>query len=126
MVSSFSNSRGVRRAKPGSRVQRRVARGTRLFPRSGERKIFPGSILKRTRIQNSRCHKGILQKSRANGGTCQRTKTYGCCWPVETEPGCRFATHHPFCIGPAFERGVFYADPHPCNLFIAEDGTLSI
>ena len=31
-----------------------------------------------------------------------------------------------FVLEPAFERGVFYADPHPGNLFIAEDGTLSI
>ncbi len=31
-----------------------------------------------------------------------------------------------FVLEPAFERGVFYADPHPGNLLIKEDGSLSI
>jgi ubiquinone biosynthesis protein len=29
-------------------------------------------------------------------------------------------------LEPAFERGAFYADPHPGNLLISEDGTLSV
>jgi ubiquinone biosynthesis protein len=31
-----------------------------------------------------------------------------------------------FVLEPAFERGVFYADPHPGNLLIQEDGSLSV
>jgi ubiquinone biosynthesis protein len=31
-----------------------------------------------------------------------------------------------FVLEPAFERGVFYADPHPGNLLVQEDGSLSI
>jgi ubiquinone biosynthesis protein len=31
-----------------------------------------------------------------------------------------------FVLEPAFERGVFYADPHPGNLLIQEDGTLAV
>jgi ubiquinone biosynthesis protein len=31
-----------------------------------------------------------------------------------------------FILEPAFERGVFYADPHPGNLLIQEDGSLSV
>ena len=31
-----------------------------------------------------------------------------------------------FVLEPAFERGAFYADPHPGNLLIREDGTLSV
>jgi len=31
-----------------------------------------------------------------------------------------------FVLEPAFERGVFYADPHPGNLLITSDGSLSI
>jgi len=31
-----------------------------------------------------------------------------------------------FILEPAFERGVFYADPHPGNFLIQEDGALSI
>ncbi len=31
-----------------------------------------------------------------------------------------------FVLQPAFERGVFYADPHPGNLLIQEDGTLAV
>jgi ubiquinone biosynthesis protein len=31
-----------------------------------------------------------------------------------------------FVLEPAFERGTFYADPHPGNLFIQDDGSISI
>lgn len=31
-----------------------------------------------------------------------------------------------FVLEPAFERGVFYADPHPGNLLVQEDGSLSV
>src|SRR5262249_14188414 len=31
-----------------------------------------------------------------------------------------------FVLEPAFERGVFYADPHPGNLLIQDDGTLAV
>jgi ubiquinone biosynthesis protein len=31
-----------------------------------------------------------------------------------------------FVLEPAFDRGVFYADPHPGNFLIKEDGSLSI
>jgi ubiquinone biosynthesis protein len=31
-----------------------------------------------------------------------------------------------FLLEPAFERGVFYADPHPGNLLIRKDGSLSV
>jgi ubiquinone biosynthesis protein len=31
-----------------------------------------------------------------------------------------------FVLEPAFDRGVFYADPHPGNLLIKEDGSLSV
>lgn len=31
-----------------------------------------------------------------------------------------------FVLEPAFERGVFYADPHPGNFLIQEDGSLSV
>lgn len=31
-----------------------------------------------------------------------------------------------FVLEPAFERGVFYADPHPGNLLIQQDGTLGV
>jgi ubiquinone biosynthesis protein len=31
-----------------------------------------------------------------------------------------------FVLEPAFERGVFYADPHPGNLLIHDDGSLSV
>jgi ubiquinone biosynthesis protein len=31
-----------------------------------------------------------------------------------------------FVLQPAFEHGVFYADPHPGNLLIQEDGTLAV
>jgi ubiquinone biosynthesis protein len=31
-----------------------------------------------------------------------------------------------FVLEPAFERGVFYADPHPGNLLIEEDGSLAV
>jgi ubiquinone biosynthesis protein len=31
-----------------------------------------------------------------------------------------------FVLEPAFERGVFYADPHPGNLLIQDDGSLSV
>jgi ubiquinone biosynthesis protein len=31
-----------------------------------------------------------------------------------------------FVLEPAFERGIFYADPHPGNLLIHEDGTLAV
>jgi ubiquinone biosynthesis protein len=36
---------------------------------------------------------------------------------------CRIAR---FVLEPAFERGVFYADPHPGNFLIQEDGSLSV
>jgi ubiquinone biosynthesis protein len=31
-----------------------------------------------------------------------------------------------FVLEPAFDRGIFYADPHPGNLLIQEDGSLSV
>jgi len=31
-----------------------------------------------------------------------------------------------FVLEPAFERGVFYADPHPGNLLIQDDGSLAV
>jgi ubiquinone biosynthesis protein len=31
-----------------------------------------------------------------------------------------------FVLEPAFDRGVFYADPHPGNLLIKEDGSFSV
>ncbi len=31
-----------------------------------------------------------------------------------------------FVLEPAFDRGTFYADPHPGNLFIQDDGSLSV
>lgn len=31
-----------------------------------------------------------------------------------------------FVLEPAFDRGAFYADPHPGNLLIQEDGSLSV
>jgi ubiquinone biosynthesis protein len=40
-----------------------------------------------------------------------------------TALACRIAR---FVLEPAFERGVFYADPHPGNFLVQEDGSLSV
>src|SRR5580700_5404422 len=126
MDSAISGAPAIRRAQPGAGFQRCVARGARLRSRSGKREVLPRRFREGTRIYNSRRNRGVLQESCAHGERVVGRK------PAEVANlpkrsrvlvSRRIAR---FVLEPAFDRGVFYADPHPGNFLIKEDGSLSI